>query len=58
MEIDYYHLAREHFESNIVPDNTVTHAGENKNLYAGLVALTFAIENQPSEILRAIQEKK
>ena len=58
MDIDYYRLAREGFESSVLLDKTVSPEVEKNNFYAGLVAFTFAIENHLNEILKAVQEKK
>ena len=58
MDMDYYRLARESFESNVLPDKTVSKEVERNNFYAGLVAFTFAVENHLNEILKAVQEKK
>jgi radical SAM superfamily enzyme YgiQ (UPF0313 family) len=58
MAIDYYKLARESFESSILPDKTVKPEVEKNNFYAGLVAFTFAVENHLNEILKAVQERK
>ena len=58
MAIDYYRLARESLESNVVPDKRVSAEVERTNLYAGLVAFTFAVENHLNEILKAVQKNK
>jgi hypothetical protein len=58
MAIDYYGLARESFESVVLPDEKVKPEVEKNNFYAGLVAFTFAIENHLNEILKAVQDKK
>jgi hypothetical protein len=58
MDIDYYSLARQSFESNVLPGQTVSAEVERKNFYAGLVAFTFAVENHLNEILKAVQGKK
>jgi len=54
MEIDFYKLTREHFESNLVLDKSA--AKERRTLYSGLAALTHAIENHLNQILKAVQE--
>jgi hypothetical protein len=56
MEINYYGLARETFESNLIPDKPITPEAERRNLSAGLVALTFAVENHLNKIMQAVQE--
>lgn len=58
MEINYYALARQSFESNLVPDKPATSEAERRNLYAGLVALTFAVENHLEKIMQAVREGK
>jgi hypothetical protein len=56
MEINYYGLARQNFESNLIPDKPATPEAERRNLYAGLVALTFAVENHLNEIMKAVRK--
>ena len=58
MEINYYVLARETFESNLIPDKPITPEAERRNLSAGLVALTFAMENHLNRIMQAVREGK
>jgi hypothetical protein len=58
MEIDYYSLARESFEANVIPDKPISVEAERRNLYAGLVALTFAVENHLNKIMQAVRESK
>ena len=58
MEINYYSLARETFEANVVPDKQISAETERRNLYAGLVALTFAVENHLNKIMQAVRESK
>jgi hypothetical protein len=42
----------------VVPDKRVSAEVERTNLYAGLVAFTFAVENHLNEILKAVQKNK
>ena len=58
MDINYYGLARQTFESNLIPDKPITPEVERRNLCAGLVALTFAVENHLNKIMQAVQEAK
>jgi hypothetical protein len=58
MDIKLYQVARENFESNVLSDKPITTEVERKNLYAGLAALTHAIENHLNQILKTVQEKK
>jgi hypothetical protein len=58
MDIDYYRLSRESFESSLLPDKAVSTEVERNNFYAGLVAFTFAVENHLNETLKAVKEKK
>jgi len=58
MDINYYGLARQTFESNLIPDKSITPELERRNLCAGLVALTFAVENHLNKIMQAVQEAK
>jgi hypothetical protein len=58
LDINFYQLARENFESNVLSDKPITVETEKDNLYAGLVALTHAIENHLNEVLRAVQKNK
>ena len=58
MDINYYGLARQNFESNLIPDKPITPEVERRNLCAGLVALTFAVENHLNKIMQAVQEAK
>jgi hypothetical protein len=58
MEINYYGLARQSFESNLVPDKPVNPEAERRNLYAGLVAFTFAVENHLDKVMQAVREGK
>jgi hypothetical protein len=58
MEISYYVLARETLKSNLVPDKPITPEAERRNLSAGLVALTFAVENHLNKITQAVQKAK
>jgi hypothetical protein len=58
MEINYYALARQSFESNVMPDKPISSEVERRNLYAGLVAFTFAVENHLDKIMQAVREAK
>ena len=58
MEINYYTLARQTFESNLVPEKPINSETERRNLYAGLVAFTFAVENHLDKIMQAVREGK
>jgi hypothetical protein len=56
MDIDYYGLARQSFESNLMPDKPANPEAERRNFYAGLVAFTFAVENHLNKIMQAVRE--
>jgi hypothetical protein len=58
MEINYYGVARQSFEANLIPDKPATPEAERRNLYAGLVAFTFAVENHLDKIMQAVREVK
>jgi glycerol-3-phosphate cytidylyltransferase-like family protein len=58
MEINFYQVAREKLEQNILTEKPIAPETERKNLYAGLAAFTVAVENHLNQILRAIEKTK
>jgi hypothetical protein len=58
MEINCYALAPQSFESNLILDKPVTPEAERRNLYASLVAFTFAVESHLDKIMQAVREAK